>query len=43
MPNWRDEYLSSLRESELNSPVNMELVQACSPNFFTHLVKRMHD
>ncbi|PKK50118.1 hypothetical protein CI102_7338 [Trichoderma harzianum] len=30
MPNWRDEYLSSLRESELNSPVNMELVQACS-------------
>jgi hypothetical protein len=29
MPNWRDEYLSSLRESELNSPVNMELVQAC--------------
>ncbi|PTB38355.1 hypothetical protein M441DRAFT_146619 [Trichoderma asperellum CBS 433.97] len=30
MPNWRDEYLSSLRESELNNPVNMELVQACS-------------
>ncbi|EHK17628.1 uncharacterized protein TRIVIDRAFT_76043 [Trichoderma virens Gv29-8] len=30
MPNWRDEYLSSLRESELNTPVNMELVQACS-------------
>jgi hypothetical protein len=29
MPNWRDEYLSSLRESELNNPVNMELVQAC--------------
>ncbi|KAK5997581.1 Autophagy-related protein 16 [Cladobotryum mycophilum] len=30
MPTWRDEYLSSLRESELNNPVNMELVQACS-------------
>ncbi len=29
MPNWKDEYLSSLRESEMNNPVNMELVQTC--------------
>jgi chromosome segregation ATPase len=42
MPNWRDEYLSSLRESELNNPVNMELVQACLyPLYFkqTHRLK----
>ncbi|OAQ99570.1 hypothetical protein LLEC1_03383 [Akanthomyces lecanii] len=28
MPNWREEYLTSLRGSEMNHPVNMELVQA---------------
>ncbi|EGX90362.1 autophagy protein Apg16, putative [Cordyceps militaris CM01] len=30
MPNWREEYLISLRDSEMNTPVNMELVQTCS-------------
>ncbi|KAM3456864.1 hypothetical protein MY3296_001522 [Beauveria thailandica] len=30
MSNWREEYLVSLKESEMNSPVNMELVQTCS-------------
>ncbi|PHH63477.1 hypothetical protein CDD81_5758 [Ophiocordyceps australis] len=30
MANWREEYLSSLQESELQNPVNMALVQACS-------------
>ncbi|KAF4506340.1 hypothetical protein G6O67_006436 [Ophiocordyceps sinensis] len=30
MPDWRDEYLSSIKDAELNNPVNMELVQACS-------------
>ncbi|KAM0352446.1 hypothetical protein ACHAPU_002113 [Fusarium lateritium] len=30
MPNWRDEYLSSIKDAELNNPVNMELVQSCS-------------
>ncbi|KAM3511349.1 hypothetical protein MY11210_005022 [Beauveria gryllotalpidicola] len=30
MPNWREEYLVSLKESEMNNPVNMELVQTCS-------------
>ncbi|KAM4062166.1 autophagy protein 16 (ATG16) domain-containing protein [Hirsutella rhossiliensis] len=30
MPDWRDEYLASLKDVELNNPVNMELVQACS-------------
>ncbi|KAG5665701.1 hypothetical protein KAF25_009826 [Fusarium avenaceum] len=30
MPNWRDEYLSSIKDVELNNPVNMELVQSCS-------------
>ncbi|KAF5663995.1 Autophagy 16 [Fusarium denticulatum] len=30
MPNWRDQYLSSIKDAELNNPVNMELVQACS-------------
>ncbi|KAJ6441583.1 Glutathione S-transferase [Purpureocillium lavendulum] len=30
MPNWREEYLSSLRDVEIKNPVNMELVQACS-------------
>lgn len=29
MPDWRDEYLASLRESEKNSPVNKDLVDAC--------------
>lgn len=29
MPNWRDEYLSSLKDAELSNPVNMELVQTC--------------
>lgn len=29
MPNWRDEYLSSIKDVELNNPVNMELVQSC--------------
>ncbi|KAF1739259.1 Autophagy protein 16 [Beauveria bassiana] len=27
MSNWREEYLVSLKESEINNPVNMELVQ----------------
>ncbi|QGI82215.1 hypothetical protein CEK25_008944 [Fusarium fujikuroi] len=30
MPNWRDQYLSSIKDVELSNPVNMELVQACS-------------
>ncbi|KID87414.1 Autophagy-related protein 16 [Metarhizium guizhouense ARSEF 977] len=30
MPNWRDEYLSSLKDAKLQNPVNMELVQTCS-------------
>ncbi|KAM0488851.1 hypothetical protein ACHAP7_000898 [Fusarium lateritium] len=30
MPNWRDEYLSSIKDVELNNPVNMELIQSCS-------------
>ncbi|KYK61843.1 hypothetical protein DCS_02987 [Drechmeria coniospora] len=30
MPGWRDEYASSLRDVELQRPVNMELVDACS-------------
>ncbi|KAM3496810.1 hypothetical protein MY10362_009818 [Beauveria mimosiformis] len=30
MSSWREEYLVSLKESEMNSPVNMELVQTCS-------------
>lgn len=30
MPGWKDEYLSSLLEAEKNSPVNQELVEACS-------------
>ena len=30
MPDWRDEYLASLREAEQNNPVNHELIQACS-------------
>ncbi|KAF5000720.1 hypothetical protein FGRMN_1561 [Fusarium graminum] len=30
MPNWREEYLSSIKDAELNNPVNMELVQSCS-------------
>ena len=29
MANWREEYLSSLKDKELSNPVNMELVQAC--------------
>lgn len=30
MPNWKDEYLGSLKGAELNNPVNMELVQTCN-------------
>ncbi|KAI5457798.1 autophagy-related protein 16 [Mariannaea sp. PMI_226] len=30
MPNWRDQYLSSIQDAELKNPVNMDLVQACS-------------
>ncbi|KAI1125027.1 autophagy-related protein 16 [Nemania abortiva] len=30
MPNWRDDYLASLQEAERNSPVNKDLVEACS-------------
>ncbi|KAH7140662.1 autophagy-related protein 16 [Dactylonectria macrodidyma] len=30
MPNWRDQYLSSLKDAELSHPVNMDLVQTCS-------------
>ncbi|KAI1421693.1 autophagy-related protein 16 [Xylaria sp. FL1777] len=30
MPHWRDDYLASLQEAELNNPVNKELVEACS-------------
>ncbi|KAL9568675.1 hypothetical protein ACKAV7_007261 [Fusarium commune] len=30
MPNWRDQYLSSIKDAELRNPVNMELVHACS-------------
>ncbi|KAH7244246.1 autophagy-related protein 16 [Fusarium redolens] len=30
MPNWRDQYLSSIKDAELSNPVNMELVQTCS-------------
>lgn len=29
MPGWKDEYLSSLLETEKNSPVNQDLVEAC--------------
>ncbi|KAF7545546.1 hypothetical protein G7046_g9537 [Stylonectria norvegica] len=30
MSNWREHYLSSLKDAELSNPVNMELVQTCS-------------
>ncbi|KPM34716.1 hypothetical protein AK830_g11857 [Neonectria ditissima] len=30
MPNWREQYLSSLKDAELSNPVNMDLVQTCS-------------
>ncbi|KAM0300403.1 hypothetical protein ACHAPM_006716 [Fusarium culmorum] len=30
MPNWRDQYLSGIKDAELNNPVNMELIQTCS-------------
>ncbi|KAF5634840.1 Autophagy 16 [Fusarium sp. NRRL 52700] len=30
MPNWRDQYLSSIKDADLSNPINMELVQACS-------------
>ncbi|KAI2470655.1 autophagy protein 16 [Annulohypoxylon bovei var. microspora] len=30
MPDWRSDYLNSLQEAERNSPVNKDLVQACS-------------
>lgn len=30
MPGWKDDYLSSILEAEKNSPVNQELVDACS-------------
>ncbi|QPG95607.1 atg16-like protein [Epichloe festucae Fl1] len=30
MPSWREEYLASLKDAELQNPVNMELVQTCS-------------
>ncbi|KAI1484693.1 autophagy protein 16 [Biscogniauxia mediterranea] len=30
MPDWRDEYLTSLQEAERNNPVNKDLVDACS-------------
>ncbi|KAI1056623.1 hypothetical protein LB507_002528 [Fusarium sp. FIESC RH6] len=30
MPSWRDQYLSGIKDAELNTPVNMELVQTCS-------------
>ncbi|KFA52902.1 hypothetical protein S40293_00889 [Stachybotrys chartarum IBT 40293] len=30
MPNWRDEYLSSFKDAELQNPVNLDLVQICS-------------
>lgn len=33
MRDWRDEYLSSIKDAELNNPVNMELVQACPDPF----------
>lgn len=33
MPSWRDEYLGSLRDSELRNPVNMELVQTCDTSY----------
>ncbi|KAI8628708.1 autophagy-related protein 16 [Xylariaceae sp. FL1651] len=36
MPDWRDDYLASLQEAERNSPVNKELVEACS-----HLADRV--
>ncbi|KAG6258126.1 autophagy protein 16, interacts with Atg12p-Atg5p [Claviceps purpurea] len=30
MSSWRDEYLTSLKDAELQSPVNQELIQTCS-------------
>ncbi|KAG5981074.1 autophagy protein 16, interacts with Atg12p-Atg5p [Claviceps digitariae] len=30
MPGWRDEYLTSIKDAELQSPVNQELIQTCS-------------
>ncbi|CAM1510390.1 Fc.00g007250.m01.CDS01 [Cosmosporella sp. VM-42] len=30
MPNWRDQYLSNLKDADLSNPVNMDLVQNCS-------------
>ncbi|KAK1997973.1 autophagy protein 16 [Colletotrichum falcatum] len=30
VPDWRSEYLASIREQEKNSPVNLEIVQLCS-------------
>ncbi|KAF9877505.1 autophagy protein 16 [Colletotrichum karsti] len=30
MPDWRSEYLASIREQERNNPVNLEIVQLCS-------------
>jgi len=37
MPNWREEYLSSLQDVEIKNPVNMELVQACTPPLYPAL------
>ncbi|EFQ25157.1 autophagy protein 16 [Colletotrichum graminicola] len=30
VPDWRSEYLASIREQEKNNPVNLEIVQLCS-------------
>ncbi|CAJ2506335.1 Uu.00g004650.m01.CDS01 [Anthostomella pinea] len=30
MPDWRDDYLTSLQDAERNNPVNKDLVEACS-------------
>ncbi|KAK2035109.1 autophagy protein 16 [Colletotrichum zoysiae] len=30
IPDWRSEYLASIREQEKNNPVNLEIVQLCS-------------
>lgn len=35
MPGWKDEYLSSLMEAERNSPVNLDLVEACKTTSHT--------
>lgn len=40
MPGWKDDYLSALLEAERDSPVNLELVDACM-GFLSFLLPRV--